>query len=408
MSIDLDVPHGKGARDATPPRVVFVLHYAGIYGANLSMLSTAKALRQQHGVDPVFLVPGQGPILETLGGQGFQVITTAAKGAVNDASLWSRLKAGGRLVHNAQQVLRATWLLRRQPVDLVYVNGLSNQLGLLLALWMRKPFIVHLREYGWEDYGFRYDFESTLLPLLLAPSSKVVCISTDLQQDHLRRFPNTPRDQTTVIYNGIGSMHQIQQSIRPSIECRDTQPTGRVELGLVGYIAPNKGHETALRALSLLTSQGQDLRLNIFGEGPDSEVNRLKALADALGVSDRVVFRGHVNDPEKIYAEFQILLMCSRREAMGRVTAEAMSRGLVVVGHGAGATRELISHGSNGFLYEGFDNAEGLAAVLRQAVMPDTAHVIRRRAHQDALHWFTTENNGQRVFDVIRNALQVQ
>lgn len=408
MSIDFDATQRERAKEATPPTVVFVLHYAGVYGANLSMLSTAKALSRQHGIHPVFLVPGQGPVLDALKKDGFRVITTAAKGAVNDASRWSRMKAGGRLVHNALQVFRALRLLRHQPVDLVYVNSLSNQLGLLLAHWMKKPFIVHLREYGWEDYGFRYDFESTLLPRLLARSSKIVCISADLQQDHLRRFPKTPSTQTTVIYNGIGSMHQIQQLSQPGVRVHEVTPSCRVELGLVGYIAPNKGHETALKALALLTSQGQDMRLHIFGEGPDSEVSRLKALADALGVGDRVIFRGHVNEPEKIYAELQILLMCSKREAMGRVTAEAMSRGLVVVGHSAGATRELISHGVNGFLYEGFDNAEGLAAALRQAANPEVACVIRRRAHQDALNWFTTENNGQRVFGVIRDALQVQ
>jgi glycosyltransferase involved in cell wall biosynthesis len=398
MSIELEAQTGRLT-------ILFVLHYAGVYGANLSMLSTAEALRQHHGIHPVFLVPANGPVLGRLEQQGFSFLVIQARGAVNDGSRWSRAKALGRLAYNVRQARLAACQLRPLAVDLVYVNSLTNQMGLLLARLLQKPFVVHLREYGWEDYGFRHDFDTSLLPCLLARSSQTICISSDLQQHHLSQFPSTRPDRTAVIYNGIGSAREFEEAFRVRAQHLSSTKSDRVEVGLVGYIAPTKGHETGLRAFAQLISQGLNMRLNVFGEGPDTEVHRLKTLAHQLGVSDRVIFRGHMDDTEQIYSELHVLLMCSKREAMGRVTVEAMSRGVLVVGHSAGATQEIISHGMNGFLYEGFENADGLAKAMLDAMNPATGERIRIRAHQDALKRFTTEINGQQIHAVIRDAL---
>jgi glycosyltransferase involved in cell wall biosynthesis len=44
--------------------------------------------------------------------------------------------------------------------------------------------------------------------------------------------------------------------------------------------------------------------------------------------------------------------MCSRCEAFGRVTVEAMKLGLPVIAANTGGSPELVQHGINGLLYE--------------------------------------------------------
>jgi glycosyltransferase involved in cell wall biosynthesis len=44
--------------------------------------------------------------------------------------------------------------------------------------------------------------------------------------------------------------------------------------------------------------------------------------------------------------------MCSKNEALGRVTIEAMSRGTPVIGFDNAGTSEIIKHAYNGFLYK--------------------------------------------------------
>jgi glycosyltransferase involved in cell wall biosynthesis len=87
------------------------------------------------------------------------------------------------------------------------------------------------------------------------------------------------------------------------------------------------------------------------GTGDQGYMDGCRALAAELGVQDRVEFWGYVPDPERAFLAADVALMCSRSEAMGRVTAEAMSACRPVIGFDAGGTSELIDHGRTGLLY---------------------------------------------------------
>ena len=59
--------------------------------------------------------------------------------------------------------------------------------------------------------------------------------------------------------------------------------------------------------------------------------------------------------------------MCSRAEAFGRVTVEAMKLGLPVIGAARGATPELVRDGWNGLLYAHGD-ANELAGKIDRSI----------------------------------------
>jgi glycosyltransferase involved in cell wall biosynthesis len=88
----------------------------------------------------------------------------------------------------------------------------------------------------------------------------------------------------------------------------------------------------------------------VVGEG---KIDQLKALAHDLGVADRVEFWGYIDDPYKAYLASDAVLMCSKNEAMGRVTVEAMSACRPVIGYDQAGTSEIIEHGRTGLLYRG-------------------------------------------------------
>jgi glycosyltransferase involved in cell wall biosynthesis len=110
-----------------------------------------------------------------------------------------------------------------------------------------------------------------------------------------------------------------------------------------------------------------------------------------LAVADRVEFWGFVPDPERAFLEADVALMCSRNEAMGRVTAEAMATCRPVIGYDRGGTSEMIDHDRTGLLYRG--GTEALAACMaRYVTAPELAwqhgqagwHVARRRHSTEA------------------------
>jgi len=97
----------------------------------------------------------------------------------------------------------------------------------------------------------------------------------------------------------------------------------------IGRLVHWKGVDFLLRALELVP----DLRLDIVGDGP--ERNRLRTLADALAVSDRVKFWGEYPDedlPRRMAdADFLVLPSVSVEEMFGMVLLEAMAAGRPVI-----------------------------------------------------------------------------
>ncbi|WGX77343.1 glycosyltransferase family 4 protein [Paraclostridium bifermentans] len=61
---------------------------------------------------------------------------------------------------------------------------------------------------------------------------------------------------------------------------------------------------------------------------------------------------GLVNDIKELRNKVDIELVCSRNEAFGRVTLEAMLHGIPVVGSNVGGTLELINDRNTGMIYK--------------------------------------------------------
>jgi len=67
------------------------------------------------------------------------------------------------------------------------------------------------------------------------------------------------------------------------------------------------------------------------------------------------------------YSWADLVVVCSRDEAFGRVTVEAMKAGKPVIGARSGGTAELIREGENGLLYTPGEVAELAGAIRRVA-----------------------------------------
>lgn len=111
---------------------------------------------------------------------------------------------------------------------------------------------------------------------------------------------------------------------------------GVVRLGVLGRISPEKGIELVLEQCMRLT--GRRWRLLIGGTGHPAYVDGLRRQYG----DERIVFLGHVK-PQAFFAGIDILVVPSKwNEPFGRVTAEAYSHGVPVVGANTGGIPEVI------------------------------------------------------------------
>jgi len=143
---------------------------------------------------------------------------------------------------------------------------------------------------------------------------------------------------------------------------------GVVQLLSVGSIVPRKGHDVLIAALACLT----DLPWKLVIAGDRTRDREAAARLDAdiarCNLANRVTVLGAVA-PEQVdalYAAADLFVLASRFEGYGMVYAEAMMRGLPVVGTNAGAIPEAVPAGAGMLVAP--DDPAALADVLRRLI----------------------------------------
>lgn len=149
---------------------------------------------------------------------------------------------------------------------------------------------------------------------------------------------------------------------------KDGPPVDRATLGVpngaplllgMGRLHDAKAHDVSLRALAELP----DAWLWIAGAGPQEA--KLKGMAQALGVADRVRFLGWRDDPSALYRAADVCVFPSRYEPLGNVVIQAWAHGLPVVAARSQGPSALIDDGADGLLVD-VDDAHALAASVRR------------------------------------------
>ncbi len=181
-----------------------------------------------------------------------------------------------------------------------------------------------------------------------------------------------------------------------------------LKLITVGRLIPLKNQEIGIRALALLVRQGVEASYTLIGDGP--ELARLQMLADELGVSDSVHFRGALSSAE-IRDELQnhhIFLMTSVEDSMGRaetqgvVTLEAQACGLPALVSGTGGTSETIVDGKSGFIYlnnDPRDIVDKINSLLEERCYINFSEVARKNIIEN----FDNNKTSKKIFGLYEN-----
>jgi glycosyltransferase involved in cell wall biosynthesis len=143
----------------------------------------------------------------------------------------------------------------------------------------------------------------------------------------------------------------------------------------VGRLSREKAHCDLLQAFhQLCQSSGKmDLRLVIVGDGPERA--NLQAESDSLGIGDRVIFAGQVNNPHSYYAAADVLANSSHSEGSPYVLLEAMAAEVPVVATAVGGVPEILTHNESALLVPP-DKPAAMAAAIEQVL--NDANLSRR------------------------------
>ncbi|HEY0345373.1 MAG TPA: glycosyltransferase [Solirubrobacteraceae bacterium] len=134
-----------------------------------------------------------------------------------------------------------------------------------------------------------------------------------------------------------------------------------------GRHIPEKRAPALVRAFAALRERAPELRLTVYGDGPDRaevlaliESEGLRGVASAPGFVER-------EELEASLASALCMVLPSRREGYGLVVVEAAARGVpsVVVADPDNAATELVDEGENGFIAASAGPQDIADAILR-------------------------------------------
>lgn len=266
------------------------------------------------------------------------------------------------------------------------------------------PSVYEIRAF-WEDAAvdhgtqkegsLRYRLTKSMETRAVRAASQVVTICQGLRSDLVSR--GIPAAKIGVVPNAVDIQHfQLSAGPDPELKAKLGLAGCRV-IGFLGSFYAYEGLDLLLAALPRILDQAPDVRVLLVGGGPQE--GNLKAQAQALGLSDKVVFVGRVPHSEVSRYYDLVDLLAYPRHAM-RLTdlvtplkpLEAMAQGHLLIASDVGGHKELITDGSTGFLFRAEDQADLARKALEALNLPDRGAAIRSNGR----HFVETERNWDR------------
>ena len=207
--------------------------------------------------------------------------------------------------------------------------------------------------------------------------------SEDVRQ-YTHDAEGVPLEKVDVIYNGLdfGNYPVVTENARKiSRKCLDL-PEESNAVVMVANLRPVKGIDVLINALPEIARQNHEVIILFVGEG--DERLKLEKLVERYGLSKNVRFLGTRTDVPFILNACDLGVLSSHSESLSNSIIEYMASGLAVVATDVGGTREMITHGENGFLVPRGDSqalAQAIIKVLKDSELRmKMGHIGREKA----------------------------
>ena len=257
-------------------------------------------------------------------------------------------------------IFQLLWVLEEKQIDLIHANSLAAGLiGGIAAKLYGVPIVMHKR------YATAYGVLDRLCEKLL---DRVILVS------EATRWAFAPHSKQTLIYNGV-ELSALRPPLSPprwrggkTLRADLNLDPDALLIGIVTRITPEKGIHLLIEATAKLKASPY-IQLLVVG-GPyfpkDAEyIDSLKVQAEKLGIADRVIFTGFLEDTGAILSLLDVVLLASTiPEACPRTIIEAMAAGVPVIATPLGGSKELVTP-ETGILVPAED-ADAFAAAITQ------------------------------------------
>ncbi|HKV45507.1 MAG TPA: glycosyltransferase family 4 protein [bacterium] len=258
-------------------------------------------------------------------------------------------------------------LMRRHRYHIVHTHTTkAGILGRIAARLARIPIILHTPHgHAFHDYLNQAGSEvlRRLERWLAGHTDQIICLTEAERDEHLRLGIGPP-ERFAIIHSGVDI--ERFRSARPDVEAKRRElhlpPIGPL-VGCVARLATVKGVQHLLDAVPRICAAVPNATVVCVGDGPLRP--ELERHARVLGVERSVVFPGVRRDVDEIMPLFDVVVLPSLNEGMGKAAIEAMAAGRLVIGSRVSGLQDVIVDGQTGFLVPPAEPEELAATVIR-------------------------------------------
>lgn len=316
-----------------------------------------------------------GPQLRAFRDAGYEVHTASAPGPfvaalTADGIVHHPLRHATRAFapgHDAAAPAELYRLFRRLRPDIVHThNPKPGVYGRMAARAARVPLVVNT-QHGL--YAQPTDRPARRLPVYVLERLAAACSDVELIQnpedlETLARL-RLPRAKLRLLGNGVDLDRFRPQpvAVRGAVRAELGVGEHQVVVGAVGRLVWEKGYAEFFAAAERLLARRPDLAVVVAGPFDADKGDPLTATDVAAAEAAGVRFLGHRDDPERLYAGFDLYVLASHREGFPRSAMEAAASGLPLVATDIRGCREVVDHERTGLLVPVRDPAALEAAI---------------------------------------------
>jgi len=310
-------------------RVVYVVPDLGVGGAERHVTTVMPRLDRSR-FDPMVLCIGRrGELFSDLEAAGVPAVALGR----------TRREAFAALVDLVRE-------FRRFRPDVVIVRGYNAELLGRVAAALAGVHHVVVWVHNCGDIQPRPVLRQ-LADHLLDPVTDAYFGVARTQVPYLEDVLGHPASKVRIIHNGVDPAPFSgggDAGLREELGLEEDA----LVVGILAALRPEKDHETFLRAAQLVAAEVPRARFVVAGGGDRREA--LEALAERLGIADRVLFTG-VRDAPALLRTIDVFVLSSYTiECFPMALLEAMASSRAAVCTAVGGVPELLEDGVTGYL----------------------------------------------------------
>jgi len=354
-----------------------------IGGAQKSLLAALERIGE-HGIEPLVVFPAAGPYEALCRKRGLDVRIVESGDAFQRYGKALLGLGPAEVLRVAATELAPTWgrLARLADAEGAEVMHFNTPRGLVMAgpaaHLARRPAVMHLR--GMPGLGRGVWLASQLL------ADRYVLVAEAMRP----YFTESVQPRCRVVYNGIVAKPLLDRreararvAARLEREGRPLSSTSKLVVSLSAPV-PFKGLHHLVEAAARFEARGDDVVWLLAGAGlGDDYEHWLHERIGDLGLSERVILMGHVDDVHELLSAADVFALTSitretltfrgttlelgGTEGLPRSILESLAAGTPVVTTSGGGVREQIDEGRTGLVIEPSDPgalADAITAVL--------------------------------------------